>query len=91
MSRIAAYRRYAAHCLGLAEKTSDDSERRVLIEMAAGWHELALMLDNYMNEHHGAEMPISEFERPKPKRAPPRAPALDLLTFPAFFLVPPYR
>ena len=70
MSRIAAYRSYAAHCLELVEKTSDDSERRVLIEMAAGWHELALMLENYMNEHHGAEMPVSEFERLKPKQGP---------------------
>lgn len=71
MSRIAAYRSYAAHCLGLAEKTGDDSERRVFIEMAAGWHELALLLENYMNEHHGAEMPASEFERLKAKQRPP--------------------
>ena len=71
MSRIAAYRSYAAHCLELAEKTNDDSVRRVLIEMAAGWHELALMLETYMDEHQGAEMPVSEFERLKPKQGPP--------------------
>ena len=72
MSRIAAYRSYAARCLELAEKTGDDAERRVLIEMAAGWHELALMLETYMNEHHGAEMPVSEFERLNPKPRPPQ-------------------
>lgn len=68
ISRIAVYRSYAANCLGLADKASDDSESRVLIEMAAGWHEPALMVEDYMNEHHGAEMPVSELE-PKPRPA----------------------
>ena len=72
MSRIAAYRSYAAQCLELAEKTKVDPERRVLIEMAAGWHELALMLETYMDEHQGAEMPVSEFERLQPKQGPPK-------------------
>jgi hypothetical protein len=55
MSRVAAYRSYAAECLALAEKTTLENERRSLIEMAASWHELALMLESYMEEHGGEE------------------------------------
>lgn len=64
MSRVAAYRSYAAECLALAEKTPLESERLLLVEMAASWHELALMLENYMDEH-GGEKPLFKFELPK--------------------------
>jgi hypothetical protein len=71
MSRIAAYRNYAAECLALADKVADESGRRSLIEMAASWHELALMLETYMEEHDGQEPPFT-LEMPAAKRQPTR-------------------
>lgn len=54
--RIQNYRCYAADCMALAKKASE-ADRRRLVEMAAGWHELAMMLEAYMEAHPGAEPP----------------------------------
>jgi hypothetical protein len=53
MSRVRAYRQYAADCLALAERTPGGPDRHSLIEMAASWHELALLLENYTEERDG--------------------------------------
>lgn len=54
--RVQNYRCYAADCMELAEKASEVDRRR-LVEMAAGWHELATMLKAYMEAHGGREPP----------------------------------
>jgi len=55
MSLIVTYRRYAADCLTLAERLPDEADRRILVETAARWHELALTLETYMDAHDGRE------------------------------------
>lgn len=65
-SRVAIFRSYAAECLALAEKVTDKSDRKKLRDMAAGWHELATLLQAYMNEHDGEEFPIRELDLPEP-------------------------
>ena len=60
MTYVAAFRNYAAACLARAEMTIDPSDRQFLIEMAAGWHELATTLADYIEEHDGGEPPIDQ-------------------------------
>jgi hypothetical protein len=55
MSRIAAYRHYAAECLQWAERATNPSERHLFIEMASGWHEMATLLTDYMEAHDDGE------------------------------------
>jgi hypothetical protein len=58
MTRVAAYRRYAAGCLARADMAIDPSDRELHIEMAAGWHELATSLADNTEEHDGRDLPI---------------------------------
>jgi hypothetical protein len=41
MLRAEEYRRYAAECLALAQRTSDTNDRARLLEMANAFNELA--------------------------------------------------
>jgi hypothetical protein len=65
VSRVSIFRSYAAECLALAEKTTVDSDRELLMNMAAGWHELATLLQAYMDEHDGEEIPFGELDLPE--------------------------
>ena len=56
-NRVAVFGDYAAECLALAEKATVDSERELLVNMAASWHELATLLQAYVDEHDGEELP----------------------------------
>jgi hypothetical protein len=56
--RVQNYRCYAGDCLELAGKVASQRDRHLLIEMAAGWHELASALEAYMDEHDGQEPPV---------------------------------
>jgi hypothetical protein len=64
MSRITAYRSYAAECLARAGRAAEPADRQLFIEMAAGWHELATMLADYMEKHPGEEPPADHPEWP---------------------------
>ena len=64
-NRVATFRNYAAECLALAEKTTVDSERELLVNMAASWHELATLLQAYMDEHDGEEVAFSALDLPE--------------------------
>ena len=66
-SRVAIFRSYAAECLALAEKATDKSDREKLLDMAGGWHELATLLQDYMDEHDGGEFQVSELDLPEPR------------------------
>jgi len=70
MSRVEAYRNYAAECLALAKRTPNERERQLLVEMAAGWHELAEMLRKFMDEHDGMEPDYKRLESQPRKEKP---------------------
>lgn len=53
MSLPIIYRRCAASFLALAETVSDQDQRRVLIEAAEKWRDLALAIEGYMKENDG--------------------------------------
>lgn len=61
-NRVAIFHNYAAECLALAERTTVESERELLVNMAASWDELATLLQAYMDEHDGEEFPFSELD-----------------------------
>ena len=54
MARQALYRQYAAECLALATRASNETDRASLIEMAACWRRLALMRRKYVRENGSA-------------------------------------
>jgi hypothetical protein len=64
-NRVAIFRNYAAECLALAEKTTVEAERELLMNMAASWRELAILLQAYIDEHDGEELPFSELDLPE--------------------------
>jgi hypothetical protein len=41
MARADEYRRYAAECLRVAQKTNNPSDKAMMLEMAQKWRELA--------------------------------------------------
>lgn len=44
------YRRYAAHCLALAQRSQDPNDRARLLEMAHAFNELAVKTDPQIDE-----------------------------------------
>ena len=53
---IRNYRRYAADCLELAAKIVNEVDRVRLLEMAAGWHNLASALESRAEAEPSANM-----------------------------------
>ena len=68
MNRAQTYRHYAADCLALANRLSDGPDRQLLIEMAAGWHELSQLLSVYMEQHDGREPEFDGRDQPEGDR-----------------------
>jgi hypothetical protein len=65
IQRIAMFRIYATTCLAVAQKTSVESERQTLIDMAESWNELAQLLEAHMDEHEGEEITADDLELPE--------------------------
>ena len=59
MDRVTRYRQYAEECLKLAQETSDRAKKRMFLEMASSWHELAVRLAAFHAKEAAAEPPIS--------------------------------
>lgn len=65
MGKADEYRRNAASCLQLVDKTRDPAERTFLLDMARAWHNLANQADRNSKTDIVYETP------PSPPREPP--------------------
>lgn len=69
MGKSEDYRRNAASCLQLVDKTDDPAERAYLLEMARAWHNLADQV-----ERNAATDLVYETPRTPPAPPPPEQP-----------------
>lgn len=53
METVSFYRRHAAECLAIATTATDPAHKRLFVEMAASWHDLA-ELAAYSEKRHPA-------------------------------------
>ena len=67
MGKSEDYRRNAASCLQLVDKTNDPAERAYLLEMARAWHNRAEQV-----ERNNASDLVYETPPPRPPMNPPQ-------------------
>ena len=68
MGKSDEYRRNAASCLQLLEKTSDPGEKAFLLDMAQAWNNLADQVDRNSRADLVYETPTPPREPPNPQR-----------------------
>jgi hypothetical protein len=64
MERTAYYRAYAAQCMEAAERASDPTLKRLLVEMAAVWHRLSAQ-DSAVQTQINVELPYLSSRGPQ--------------------------